>query len=271
MKYLFPVAILFISLIAAAFLYKHAFNFEGAYTMTFESKKNMIRSRLLEVPILLYHNIDGGGQYSVDSNTLTSQFQILRDENITVIPLKELVSRIENPAPFNEKVIVITFDDGFPSMYTKLLPIANEFKYPVTLFVYTDFIHTQAEQPLSWKNLIEMDRGLIDIQSHSISHTSLTGIPSQNGISGGKKLFDEIYMSKRLLEAYLEKQIVFFAFPYGEYNQELTELCMKAGYRRVFSTDYGPNIITADNFCLRRHHIKRDYSAEKFKEIIHNY
>ena len=268
MKHLFSISVLLVSLIAAAFLYRRAFHFEDARTMTFESKKNAIRSRLLEAPILLYHNIDGEGPYSVDSNTLRKQFQILRDENIDVISLEELVSRIENPVPFDKKVIVITFDDGYPSAYTKLLPIANEFKYPITLFVYTDFIHTR-EEPLCWKNLIEMDNGLIDIQSHSISHTALAGIPSQSG-SGAKKLFDEIYMSKKLLEIYLDKEVVFFSFPYGEYNQELAGLCAKAGYKRVFSTDYGPNIITADNFCLRRHHIKRDYSAERFRSIIRN-
>ena len=271
MRYLFPISILLISLAVAAFLYRRAFHFEGANTITFESKKNAIRSRLLESPILLYHNIDGEGSYSIDSDTLRTQFQILRDENISVIPLAELVSRIENPSAFDKKVVVITFDDGYPSMYTKLLPIANEFKYPITLFVYTDFIHTRGEQPLGWKNLIEMDHGFIDIQSHSVSHTALAKISSQNGIDNGKKLFEEIYMSKRLLETYLEKEISFFSFPYGEYNQELMELCAKAGYRRVFSTDYGPNIITTDNFCLRRHHIKRDCSVELFKNIIQSH
>jgi peptidoglycan/xylan/chitin deacetylase (PgdA/CDA1 family) len=271
MKYLLASSVLLVSLLAAIFMYNGSFRFPGSSAMLWESRESKTaRSRLLEIPILLYHNIDGSGPYSVNSETLRRHFEILREDNIKVIPLKELDKRIDNQRQTGEKLIVLTFDDGYPSMYTKLLPLAKEFNYPVTLFIYTDFIHSAPQTLLNWKTLIEMDSQLIDIQSHSLSHDNLSGLSAKNGAVERKKLFDEIYLSKRLLETYLRKKINFFAFPYGEYSHELLELCEKAGYKRVLSTEYGANIITADNFCLRRHHIKSDYSIERFKSIVQN-
>ena len=83
-----------------------------------------------------------------------------------------------------------------------------------------------------------------------------------------KKLFEEIYLSKRMLELYLDKKINYFAFPFGRYNLNTIELCRNAGYDRVFSTDYGSNIITRNNYCLRRGHIKRDFSIEFIKQKV---
>lgn len=269
-KYKVPLLFVSAAFLAAAVLYLGVFQFKSGASMQWTQKEQQIRSRLLEVPILLYHNIDGAGDYSVSSDVLRQHFEMLRSENIKVISLKELVRRLENPSPFDQDVIVITFDDGYPSMYTKALSLVTEFNYPVTLFVYTDFIHTQPGLLLDWKSLLEMDSGLIDVQCHSISHTDLEALSEKGGAAARKQLFDEIFLSKRILEIVLEKEIEFFAFPYGRYNADILQLCLQAGYRRVFSTDYGVNIITADNYSLRRQHIKKEFSADFFRKIIRN-
>ena len=271
MKKLFiPVIVLLLSFGIALALYNSVFRFSSGKQMRWKHKDREIRSRLLAVPILLYHNIDGNGVFSVSLETLRSQFELLRKRNIRVIPLKELISRLENPVPFDEKVAVITFDDGFLSMYTKLLPLVREYGYPVTLFVYTDFIYAKADRSMTWELLREMDSSLIDIQCHSISHEDLTAIPAGEGDEFKKKIYDEVFLSKRIIELYLGKKVDYFAFPYGRYDINLVNLCEKAGYKRVFSTDYGSNIITRDNYCLRRQHIKRNYSLVYFDSIIQN-
>ena len=77
-----------------------------------------------------------------------------------------------------------------------------------------------------------------------------------------------MYLSKRVLELYLGREVRYFAFPYGSYNLELVDLCKNAGYSRVFSTDYGPNILTSNNYCLRRRHIKSDYSLDALGSLV---
>ena len=66
----------------------------------------------------------------------------------------------------------------------------------------------------------------------------------------------------------MNKKIDMFAYPYGKYDLSIIDLTVKAGYRRAFSTDYGSNIITRDNFCLRRQHIKNSYTLNYIESII---
>ena len=131
-------------------------------------------SRLLEVPIILYHDIDGKGSFAVTGKTLREHFEYFRDNGITVVPLSDLLDRMSNPRPYGGRTIVITFDDGYKSMYTKLLPLVDEFHYPVTLFVYTDNVRDEGDRIITWNELRTMQAHGIDIESHTISHADLT-------------------------------------------------------------------------------------------------
>jgi peptidoglycan/xylan/chitin deacetylase (PgdA/CDA1 family) len=233
-----------------------------------KEKEKESKSRLSTVPVLLYHDIDGKGIYSLTKETLKNHFQFLKDNNIKVIKLSELIKRLENPAPFTEKVIVISFDDGFFSMYTKLLPMVKEFDYPIALFVYTDNIYTGANKNITWSKLKKIEEAGIDVECHSMSHADLEELSANMSETAQRKLFREIYLSKRVIELYLNKTVDYFAFPYGRYNLKLIDFCRFSGYKRVFSTAYRANIITRDNYCLGRGHIKNNYSLDFIKEII---
>lgn len=224
--------------------------------------------RLNSVPILLYHNIDGRGPFSLDLEILRSHFSLIKGAGIRVISLSDFVDRLGTSESLGGRTVAISFDDGFLSMYTKLLPLCREFNYPVTLFIYTDNVYTRAEKSITWRRLREMDGGGVAIESHTISHTDLVSLYAKNTPESRKKIFDEIYLSKRIIELYLGKKIRYFAFPYGRYNLPLIQMCRHAGYERVFSTDYGSNVITRNNYCLRRRHIKRDYTFDLIEKIV---
>jgi peptidoglycan/xylan/chitin deacetylase (PgdA/CDA1 family) len=257
-----------LSLAAALFLYMDDYSAVSRGRMIWLHKDKEIKSRLLAIPILLYHNIDGKGPFSIDAETLREHFQLIRDRGIRVIPLRELIQRLEHPAPYTDKVIVITFDDGYGSMHSKLLPLVREFGYPVTLFVYFDNISMRSSKNLTWERVRAMDRQGIDIQAHSITHADLTELSKQNDPAARKRLFEELYLAKRMLELYMNKKIDFYAFPFGKYNLAIVDMAYKSGYRRVFSTDYGSNFISRDNFCLRRQHIKSSYSINYIDNLI---
>ena len=224
--------------------------------------------RLNSVPILLYHNIDGRGPFSVDLDVLRGHFALLRDSGIRVMGLADFVERLGGASALESRTIAISFDDGFLSMYTKLLPLSREFAYPITLFVYTDNVYARAEKSITWGRLRELDAGGVTVESHSISHADLVRLHARNTPESRRRLFEEIYLSKIILEKYLGKEIRYFAFPYGRYNIPLIRLCMLAGYERMFSTDYGSNVLTRDNYCLRRHHIKREYSFDFIEKMV---
>lgn len=237
---------------------------------TWTRKEREIRSELKRVPVLLYHNIDGKGPFSVSSDTLRSHFDFLKQNDIRVVSLQDLVNRLEDPKPYSGRVVVITFDDGYKSMYTKLLPLVKEYKYPVTLFVYADFISDKGRSPLTWKELKIMDASGIDIQSHTISHPDLT-VFERYSDEEKSKIFHEMYMCKRIIEKKLAKEVNMIAVPYGRFNQDVLMFAKLAGYKKVLSTEFGANIITRNNYTLHRHHIKSSYSIETIRRIVYQY
>lgn len=262
------IIILAASIGISCLFYFEKHEFISSTGLDWQYKQKEIRSRLLSIPILLYHNIDGNGPFSIDLDVLRSHFKLIRDRGIRVIPLVELIQRLENPEPFREKVVVITFDDGYVSMYRKLLPLVSEFQFPVTLFVYTDFVRPESENSITWGMLREMDNNGIDIQCHTRTHQDLTLLSGKIDFLSKRKLYEEIFLSKKIIEQNLGKEVVFLAFPYGRYDLKIVDLAYKAGYRRVFSTDYGSNIITRDNYCLNRQHIKKNYTLTFLDRLI---
>ncbi len=233
-------------------------------------KEREIESRLLAIPIILYHNIDGAGIFAVSRSALESHFNRFREMGVDVVQLDTLVKRLERPEEFSRPSMVITFDDGFPAMYYKLLPMAREFGYPVTLFVYLNCVTSSGKEggkSITWRQLREMNANGVDIQCHSINHVDLLKLSKKDTPESRKNLYDEIYLSKRVMEKYLNKEVRYFAFPYGRYDLKIVELCKIAGYARVFSTDYGSNIITRDNYCLRRHHVKKTNPLSAIEKI----
>jgi len=269
---------LIVILIAAELIFLAIILFDfspaDAVRVNWEKGEAVKYDRLSSVPVLLYHNVvedhvTPKSPFAIKRGTLVRHFKILRERGIEVISLAALAGGGGDYKNFSGgKAVVITFDDDYLSMYRILLPLVREFNYPVTLFVYTDGISRAGQGGLDWAMLREMEKNGIDIQGHSKSHSDLTAVRIEDGYSGGIKLYEELILSKNIIEQNLDKRVQYFAFPYGRYSLELLELARYAGYDKVFSTDYGPNIITRDNFCLRRHHIKNSYSEEFFISIV---
>ncbi len=273
MKRLFPAFVIGCSLAgvvcalaAVFFLQQEDFVRKGA--LAWKKKEAEEISRLLEVPLLLYHNIDGIGRYSLDYSSIRSHFSLLQQKGVEIIPLSDFTSRLNTPVPYGGKVAVLTFDDGYPAMYHTLLPLVSEHRYPVTLFVVIDAIASKARRSLTWQQLREMDASWIRIECHSMTHCDLVRLYNRGDMESKYKLYEEIYLSKRVLELYLGRKVPYFAFPYGSYNLPVVDLCKSAGYERVFSTDYGPNIITRNNYCLRRRTILKNSSMDFLSRLV---
>lgn len=139
-------------------------------------------------------------------------------------------SKIIPPEHWNQKPIMISFDDGYKTVYTILLPILDKLekkyskKVKVVLFINpgtfakrgsTDSTH------LGCRELREgLKKGFYDIQSHGLNHKDLTKLPTQQLVNELVQAQTKLRNCTKDLDP--EQKVAFhLAYPYGAYNQQV--------------------------------------------------
>lgn len=196
----------------------------------------------VSVPVLVYHVLNPTipSSMTITPERFESQVKWLKDNGYTVIPLKQLVSYLQDKnVVLPAKPIVITADDGWKSDYTYMYPIARKYNIPITLFIYPGTI-SQGKNALTWDQLKElMKTGLFDVQDHTFTHPNFKQTKKHMSQDAYEKFVHrELFDSKKVLEDKLGIKIDFLAYPYGIYDSYLEQQAVKAGYTMAFSIDF---------------------------------
>jgi peptidoglycan/xylan/chitin deacetylase (PgdA/CDA1 family) len=196
--------------------------------------------RSAKVVVLCYHRFEDNkrDQLAINPIDFRSQMKELKDDGIAVISMKNLLAWRRGEKSIPRKSCVITIDDGYVSGYSVAWPILKEFGYPFTMFIYTNYVNVGGKS-ITWAQLEQMRDAGVDIESHTVSHHDLRHAPK--GQDYVTWLHNEVYTSKDILEQKLGVRIVAFAFPYGNYNEQVRKMAADAGYQALF-TVYGQHM-----------------------------
>ncbi|MBU3187296.1 polysaccharide deacetylase family protein [Clostridium estertheticum] len=214
------------------------------------------------IPVLQYHSIsyDKGNPICIPIKKFDEQMKYLKDNNYYTITLTNLYEYLMNNTPIPRKSVVITFDDGYDNNYTAMFPVLKKYKFKATIFVISSLIDVHSNM-LTSKQLIEMDKYGVDIESHTEHHDNLKLISKDNQL---KTLIE----SKKHLEKTLNKKINFFAYPYGGFNKNAIEALNEAGYKMAFTTKNGWSSKKNGIFSLRRVWISASDSTKAFESKV---
>ena len=224
------------------------------------------------VPILCYHRFGGAkDRMSVSAKSLDAQMRYLRNHDFHVIPLADMVAFLQGRKQLPRKSVVITIDDGFRSIYDIAFPIFKEYGYPVTVFVYTDFIGAPAA--LTWKQIKRMrNSGIVDIHSHSKTHANLglrkSGEPEP---AYRRRIQREVVAPHRKIKSQLGKTPTFFAYPYGDTNEVAIGYLEDLNYQLGVTVQPGGNAAFAYPFMLHRSMIYGDHDLTDFAARLQTY
>jgi len=199
-----------------------------------------------QVVVLCYHRFEDKPKDSlaIKPSEFEAHMQTLKDNGITVIPMADFLAWRRGEKGIPAKSAIVSIDDGYISGYAVAWPILKKFDYPFTMFIYTDYVKggpKSGGQSISWDQLAEMRDAGVDIQSHTVSHSSLNARKGKNDEQYRAWLKNELAGSKEILEQHLGIQIKAIAYPYGLHNEAVRETANQAGYEAAF-TVYGQRI-----------------------------
>ena len=215
--------------------------------------------------VLMYHRFGQPEHPStnIDKELFKRQMYYLKEKKFNVIPLSQLIDIFENNKPMPKKVVIITIDDGFKSVYTNALSILKELKFPFSVFISSKFVSDSIKSDfMSWDMLKELINNKGEIFNHSHDHQSLLNLSKEHARNSIEKTQNE-------LKKNLGVNSMIFSYPYGEYSIKKKELIREMGFKLAFSQDSGPINAMHDKFSLQRFPINNRFgSIERFKEIV---
>ena len=221
------------------------------------------------VPVLLYQGFskNKAGRMIVAEADFEAQMKYLKENGYHVIMLEQLLDFIDFKEQIPEKSVVITIDDGWRSFYDIAYPILIKYRFPATLFVYTDFIG--GRKAMSWEQIKEISQKGFDIQCKTRTHRNLTRLKEKESF---KEYFEsiekEISYPEKLVKQKLRKDCSCLAYPYGATNSLVIAILKKQGYRAAFIVKQGSNPFFVDNFRIKRSEIYGKYDIERFKKML---
>ncbi len=221
---------------------------------------------VVKVPILIYHHVrqqkiddDPPNQtFIVSPQNFQEQLQYLKDNGFTTISFQNLIDFFNGNFNLPPKPVIISFDDGVINQYNNAFGLLKSFGFKATFFVFTNPIG-RSKNYLSWEQLKEMIDAGMEIGSHGYYHQYFTK-------ANNEELTREISGSKKILEENLGIKINVISYPFGVYNEQITQTIKNAGYLAARDIVNGVDHTKEDLFKLKSYFITNDF--ERFKSIV---
>ena len=212
---------------------------------------------------------------TVSTADLVAQFAWMREHGYHPISIDDVLAARDGRRALPEKAVLLTFDDGYRSTYTRVFPLLKLFRYPAVVAPMVSWLERPAgsqveygrssvarEHFMTWAQLKEMqDSGLVEIASHSYDlHHGIVGNPQGNlepaattleyDVRRGRyetdrhyrqRVRDDLARSVRVIARRVGRKPRVMVWPYGRYNAPLLETARKLGMPVTLTLDDGAN------------------------------
>jgi biofilm PGA synthesis lipoprotein PgaB len=226
---------------------------------------------------LAYHDVedsDPDQRYlAVRTDLLVAQLQWLRDNGYQAVSVDQILAAHRGGKPLPPKAVLLSFDDGYRSFYSRVLPILKAMNWPAVWAPVGRWIDTPAKQPVmfgsvatprsrfaTWDEVRQAARsGLVEIASHTDDlHFGIPANPQGNQepaatshrYDAGTRSYetDAAYRQRidndvrRITEKIRRatgKAPRVWIWPYGAANGEALQIIRRHGYQMALTLDGG--------------------------------
>lgn len=210
--------------------------------------------RTRRIPVITYHHHlpldlkvagryrDGSVTNSVES--FREQMAWLRENGYSSLTLAEFEAFLDHGAdPAMEKKVLITFDDGYLTTLKFCYPILKECGFTAVVFLITGRQPALPEarflpEKLQYISLAEMASAsdVFEWAGHTHNLHSMKRTASRSDLLSADSavLNEDVALSRALLG-----QTRHFCFPFGQYDEQVTERLSQLGFRYFYTTENG--------------------------------
>lgn len=221
-----------------------------------------------QLPVVMYHQITKNparaGQYCVMLGEIENDLKYIKEKGYNTVDIEQLTAYVYDGEPLPDKPIMLTFDDGYETVYSYLLPLLEKYDMCAVASVvgaYTDMFtqlndHTLSYSYMNWDEVRELAAGdRIEIQSHSYDLHKLNNA----GRNGAKKVSGEsvheysafLNLDLGKMQTLMEEKTGYkpsaFTYPYGCYSKESKDILKSMGFRAALVCEERVNYIDAEN------------------------
>lgn len=203
--------------------------------------------------VLQYHHVsdDTPAITSIRPKQFAQHMQYLADNNFTVLDIKQLPNILETQK-LPDKTVIITFDDGYSSIYDNALPILKKHGFAFTVFISSEPHDQQLDGYLTWQQLKALQQHSGTLANHSYGHEHLIRANPNATPAFRKRIWrDNIEKNQQRIKQQTGSNLKLFAYPYGEYTPELQSLLEQMGYL-AFAQLSGPISTDSSHTALPR-------------------
>ncbi len=182
---------------------------------------------------LIYHHVsnDTPSSTSVTPDVFDRHLEYLELNGFRILDLPSVVHKIKTGQDLPDSVVVLTFDDGYESVYSEVFPRLKKRGWPFTVFVCPDAIDQHEGPVLNWNQLREMQAGGATVASHGLHHGFMNRRRAQeDSLLHIQRLESELKeANNRLAEEHLTTHPL-LAYPYGEYAPDVQGVIARLGW-----------------------------------------
>ena len=203
--------------------------------------------------------------YAISTKNLAQYFAWIQEEGWHPIRLEDVWQARQKKKPLPAKSVLLTFDDGALSSYTRVFPLLKQYDFPAVFAIPTSWINGNTKDAyqaygehnlMNWDQMREMQQsGLTEFVSHSDNmHKGIVANP-QNSMQPAAitreyspmfsnyesdeaysdRVFSDLKRSKETLDLELGINSLAIFWPYGAVTKESEEIAAKAGLPMSFS------------------------------------
>jgi len=187
----------------------------------------------MRVPIITYHAVgDGPFPLWTSSKLFETHLDAFSKLGYETVSLARVAESLTAAQALPENAIVLTFDDGYDSVYREAFPRLCAKNFTATIFIVSGYCGGFNQWPtqrrsvpiaplLNWDRVSELVGAGWELGVHTDSHAPLGTLPRGEAEA-------EILKSKEKLEKRVGRPASVFAFPYGDFSASILRFVQRS-------------------------------------------